>query len=216
MSTAVTVVVGTPDQQWLNQVSLVELDRPPTQDELTRWVNQLNEGDSRNAVVDGIAHSPEAKAVNLQNLFQDFLGRKGTTKQLVGVVAAADSTHTSPAAVILGSKEFFDKSGGTIDGFLTALESVVIGNTVPQAVLESQLEEGVLPIFVAEEVLQSNVGKSGLLTAKFQSVLGRLPTRGEQICYVQQMDQGIYLRQIVASLLAGNEFFKKATTAPAG
>jgi hypothetical protein len=30
------------------------------------------------------------------------------------------------------------------------------------------------------------------------------------------MDQGIYLRQIVASLLAGNEFFKKATTAPAG
>lgn len=59
----------------------------------------------------------------------------------------------------------------------------------------------------------TNVAKSVLLTSSFENVLGRAPTTPETATYVTLMDQGVYLRQIVASLLAGNEFYKEVTTA---
>jgi len=65
---------------------------------------------------------------------------------------------------------------------------------------------------VAQELLVSPVGKEALLTSGFGTVLDRGPTPQESLFYGELMDQGIYLRQIIASLLAGNEFYKKATT----
>ena len=62
-STPVTVAVGTPNEQWLNAVYLLEVGRAPTQAELTRGVNQLAKGVSRKKVVNGIANSPEATCI---------------------------------------------------------------------------------------------------------------------------------------------------------
>jgi autotransporter-associated beta strand protein len=215
-SAAITDSVGTANQQWLNQVSLVLLDRAPTQAELTHWIDELNSGRSRHAVVAGIANSPQAQNANLQNIFQDFLGRKGSTRQLVKVVNASASTHTSPSAVVLGSKEYFEQSGGTLGDFLNSMLAQVIGNTVPQAYLELQLAHGILPLFVAEEVLQSNAGKAGLVTTNFQNTLRRSPTAQEKNAYVEQMNEGLYLRQLIAALLAGKEFYDLSTSSAAG
>ena len=38
----------------------------------------------------------------------------------------------------------------------------------------------------------------------------------QDVAYVSLMNRGVYLRQIIASLLAGNEFYKKSTTASLG
>jgi len=65
---------------------------------------------------------------------------------------------------------------------------------------------------VAQELLVSPVGEAALLTTAFGTVLDRGPTPQESVVYGELIDQGIYLRQIIASLLAGNEFYKKATT----
>ncbi len=74
-STAITVRVGTANEQWLNQVYLVELGRAPTHAELTSDVGQLGRGASRKAIVTRIANSAEATAYMVQERLPAVPGR---------------------------------------------------------------------------------------------------------------------------------------------
>ena len=126
-SNAVTAVVGTANQQWLNSVSLLELGRAPTSAELTRWDKWLAHGVSRKQVVTAISQTPETKKLNLQTLFTDLLGTPGTPSAYVGTTKAANATHTSHTAVLLGSRDFFNISGGTLPTYLAGVETAAIG-----------------------------------------------------------------------------------------
>ena len=66
---------------------------------------------------------------------------------------------------------------------------------------------------MAEELLQSNGGKQVLLVSNFQTIMGRTPTNQEIVAYVGLMNKGTSLQGIIATLLAGNEFFTKVTAA---
>ena len=211
-SAPIAVAVGTPNAQWLNQVYLLELGRAPTQVELTRGLNQLAKGVSRGKVVNGIANSPEANAFLVQSNFERFLGVQATSKQVQKTLKEAHRSGTSVQAVILGSQAFFEQSGGTLLGFLSSLETAVLGAPTQEFGLSFQLQKGVSRTKVANELLTSNVGKLSLVPSIFVSVLNRAPTRAELGNFVSLMSQGNHLRQLVASLLASDEFFKDATT----
>ncbi len=211
-SNAVTAVVGTPNQQWLNSVSLLEFNRAPTPAELARWDKLLAHGVSRKQVVTAISQTPEAKKVSLQTLFTDLLGTPGTPSAYVGTTKAADATHTSHTAVLLGSRSFFDLSGGTLPTYLAGVETAAIGFAITQPHIQSQLEQGVLPTKVAEEIVQNKLAWRQLIITNFGNVLGRAPTPGELNFLVHKLSQGIFLRQILVPLIASNEFFKTATT----
>ncbi len=211
-STPITVAVGTPNQQWLNAVYLLEVGRAPTQAELTRGVNQLAKGISRGKVVNGIANSPEANAFLIQSNFERYLGEQPTTKQVNQILREAKSTHTSVLAAIFGSQLFYEESGGSLDGFLTSLETAVLGAPTQEFGLRFQLQKGVSRTKVANELLTSNVGKLSLVSPNFIAVLNRAPTRAEEGNFVALMSRGNFLRNIIASLLAGNEFYKNSTT----
>jgi len=214
-STAVTATVGTPNELWINQVYLIELDRAPTASDLAAWDKQFADGRTRKQIVFSIATSKEANLTLVQSIFVQYLGQDGTTAQVDYAVTTAASTHTSVRAVVLGSRAFYMASGGTPSSFLAALETAVLGSAPYAPKLGEQLANGVSPVKIAEELLLSTPGKSTLLTSSFENVLSRAPTATETAVYVQLMDQGIYLRQIVASLLAGNEFYTKVTTTTA-
>jgi len=206
-STAVTAVVGTANEQWLNAVYEIELNRPLSQSDLQAWDKQFADGRSRKSIAYEIANSLEGKQTIVQNAFQQYLGRAASSTEVTNVMLAAESTHTSVRAIILGSREYFDKSGGTIQSYVSALETAVLGTTVNPGYLESQLEKGVLPATVAEEVLLSNRGQAALLSSSFQTVLSRAPSAQDTVYYVGLMDQGVYLRDIQAALLASAEFY---------
>ena len=211
-SAAVTATVGTAIEQYINQVYLIELFRAPTASDLAFWDKQFAQGLTRKQFVASVATSPEAKLALVQSVFDQYLGLDGTPAQVAYAVNEAARTHTSVQAVVLGSHAFIMQSGGTLGGFLAALETAVLGYAPYQPVLAEQLARGVSPVKVAEEVLQSKIGKSALLKSSFENVLQRDPTTAENVAYVQLMDQGILLRQIIASLLAGAEFFRNATS----
>jgi autotransporter-associated beta strand protein len=61
-SNPASIVVGTSDQLWVNEIYLAVLDRPAEQAGLDAWTTGLANGISRNRVVDLIVNSPEAKA----------------------------------------------------------------------------------------------------------------------------------------------------------
>jgi hypothetical protein len=211
-STPVTVTVGTANEQWLNAVYLLEVGRAATQTELTQGVNQLARGSSRKKVVDGIANSPEANSFLIQSDYEQYLGVAPTNKQVNKILKEAKSTHTSVLAAILGSQAFFEQSGGSLEGFLTSLETAVLGAPTQEFGLRFQLQKGVSRTKVANDLLTSNLGKLSLVSPNFVAVLNRPPTRAEEGNFVALMSRGTYLRNIIASLLAGNEFYKNSTT----
>jgi hypothetical protein len=211
-SSAVKAVVGTPNQQWLNSVSLLELNRAPTPAELARWDKWLAHGISRKQVVTAIAQAPEAKKLNLQTLFSDLLGTPGTPQAYVGTSKAAAATHTSHTAVLLGSRDFFNISGGTLPTYLAGVETAAIGSALEQPHFQNELEKGVLPTKVAEQIIQNKLGWQQLITTNYENVLGSVPTPGVLNFFVHQLSKGIFLRQILVPLIAGEKFFKNATT----
>ena len=187
------------------------IGRSPTSSEFTSWDKQLNAGRSLKSVVAAIVASPAAALYRIQSAFQEYLGQEGTSEQIRSVLASAEATHTIVRAAILGSSEFYQKSGGTLAGYQATLETAVLGTTIDQPVLKAQLASGVSRTVVAEEVLQSDNGKQSLLVAAYQGVMGSAPSGHQITTYVGLMNDGVYLRTIVASLLASTEYYNSAT-----
>jgi trimeric autotransporter adhesin len=211
-STAVTVTVGTANEQWLNQVYLVELGRSPTQAELNKGIRQLARGVSRKKLVTGIANSPEATAYMVQIAYEQYLGVQPTAKEVHQTLAEAQRTHTSVLAVILGSELFYEESGGGLFNYLGALEQAVLGTQIAQPALQAKLEQGVSRTKVANDLIQSNVGQLSIVPGNFVAALGRAPTRAELGNITSLMSRGTFLRNIIASILASDEFYKQSTT----
>ena len=115
-------------------------------------------------------------------------------------------------AVILGSDLFYEESGGGIYNYLGALQNAVLGTSVAQPSLTYKLEKGVSRTQVANDLILSNQGKASVAVPRFVAALDRAPTQGELGNIVSLMSRGNYLRNIIASLLASNQFYKKSTT----
>ena len=212
-STAVTINGGTANDLWLNAVAQIELNRDITTDELNRYNKQLAAGASRQFVTNEIASTKEARYQLVQDDFNTYLGISGTPGEVVGAVKTAQVTHTSVDAALLGSKLFVKSLQGTGLTYYQGLMTAVFGFTFPAPFIERQLSDGVSPILVAEELLQSNRGKTVLLTNTYNTVQDRDPTQPEVVLYVGQMNNDdVLLRQIVVTLLASKEFFTKATS----
>ena len=213
-STPVTVSVGTANEQWLNKLFEILLNRPITTAEVPYWDKQLAKGRSRYSIASEISKGKEAKLVAVQNAFNLYLGQPGTPKELVAAVKTAQVTSTSVQAAVLGSQTFYNFSGGTYTSFYQSLLTAVFGTTFPNLQTEHQLSEGKSRIRVANSLLQSNLGRQSLLTMAYNTVLNRDPTQPEIRLYLAQMKhQNVLLRSIMVTLLASSEFFVDATEA---
>ena len=180
-STAITVTVGTANEQWLNQVYLVELGRSPSQAELTKDTRQLARGVSRKTIVTKIANSPEATSYMVQSDFEQYLGMQPTAKEVHQTLAEAQCTHTSVLAVILGSRALLRRERRRSASRLprrTRTGSPRDANTHSR-LSSTKLEQGVSRTKVANELIQSTVGKLSIVPANFVAAVGRAPTRAE-------------------------------------
>ena len=130
-STAVSVSVGTANDQYLNQVFLIELNRPITVAELPFWNKQFADGRTRLSIVNEIATGREARYAAVEVSFTTYLGQTGTPAQVYGAVKTAQLTHTSVQAAILGSHNFFEASGGTFTSYFQSLMFAIFGTTFP-------------------------------------------------------------------------------------
>jgi hypothetical protein len=148
----------------------------------------------------------------VETAFETYLGRSAPPTQVYGAVKAAQEEHTSVAAVLLGSREFFLESGGTLKSYVSGLETAVLGKTVSGSALTISLARGVAPYQVADELLESDIGQAALLTNTYETVLGRAPTSQELASGLSLMHRKVDLWQISASLLASPEFFSQFTT----
>jgi hypothetical protein len=211
-STATPVSVGTANEQWLNQVFEILLNRPITAAEVPYWNKQLAKGRSRYSIASEISKGKEARIAAVQDAFNGYLGMNGTPGQVAAVIQTARATNTSVEAAILGSKLFYQASGGTYTSYFQGLLTSVFGTTFPSIHIERQLSAGVPRVQVAHGLLQSNLGRQSLLTFGYNLVLQRDPTQPEIALYLSQMKhENVLLRSIEVTLLASDEFYFRAT-----
>jgi len=213
----VTVVAGTDNERWLNQVFLQVVFQPIDYQSLVKWDDRLQRGSSRACVVTKIRNTPLGRQMLVQQSFFEYLGRDGTEDEIRMVQGAAQRTRTSPRAIILGTPEFYnDIAGGTPENYVAALESV-LGTTFSQrasAMIVHQLNAGEPPFKVAEHVLTSRTGRRALVQQMFQQVLGRDATDRELAAFSWQETRGVYWRQQQSYLLASREFYDMAIAEP--
>lgn len=212
-SAAVTVAVGSANDQWLNQVFEILLNRPITSAEIPFWNKQFAKGRSRYSIANEISMGKEARLASIQDAFNLYLGQDGTPGEVAAVVKTARATNTSVQAAVLGSKLFYQASGGTYTTFFQSLNFAVYGTTFPNRHIEGLLSSGVSRIQVAHDVLQSNLGRQSLLTQAYNTILQRDPTQPEIALYLKQMkNENVLLRAISVTLLGSSEFFVRATS----
>ena len=203
---AATATGGSASDLLLNQIYRVELGRAPTQAEYTYYDTQFAKKRSVKSVVNSIAKSAEAKNYSVVTAYQDYLKTTPTPAEINVIKRKARSTHTSVRAAILGSPAYYLQSGGSLDAYLTSLELAVLGKSVNTASYKRELASGKSHTAVAQQMLQTNLGKQNLYISSYVTVFGYPPS-------YQNIRQGVGLNSnaVTASLLASPEFYDTVT-----
>src|SRR5262249_3463185 len=128
-SPALTLIVGSRNQRFVEKVYLDLLHRDVDPLGVSYWAALLDGGASSTQVVRGLQGSEEYRIDLVQSLYQQFLRRAADPVGLsawVGALATGTTVEQIEAGLI-GSVEYFQRFGsGTNDGFLQSLYQDVL------------------------------------------------------------------------------------------
>jgi autotransporter-associated beta strand protein len=214
-SATVSVVVGGPNQRFVDQVYQALLGRSADPNGLAAWSGLLDQGASRGQVVLGIENTPEYQRDLVQTLYSTLLGRPADSQGLNSFTAflGAGGTVEQVKAAILGSPEYLqNRGGGTNDGFLAALYQDVLGRRIDptgQADLTFLLANNTSRSDVAAIVLNSPEGEQNLVRNFYQRFLRRGADATGLNNFVRELQSGTSDQQIMAQVLGSDEFFSQ-------
>ncbi len=192
------------------------LGRVPDSSDLAYWDAQLAGGASRSAVAYDIVTSAEYRSDLISGYYQAFLGRGVDTAGLWYWLTQlnAGASDQSVIAGILGSAEFYTESGGTPDGFITALYTKLLGRAPDAGGLafwEGQLSSGATPSAVAAGMLSSTEYQSDYVEALYSHLLGRTADAGGLSYWVAQLAGGVPNEFVISAVVGSAEFYADAT-----
>src|SRR5205823_13663913 len=120
------------NQRFVIQVYRDLLGREVESAGLAFWSGFLDQGVTGVEVVGAIERSGEYRTDLVQGLYQQLLGRQADAAGLSSFVAAlaTGSTVNQVKVSLLSSEEYFDRAGGTANGFLNRLYQDVLGRAL--------------------------------------------------------------------------------------
>jgi hypothetical protein len=176
----------------------------------------LANGTSRSAVAYGIATSTEYRDDLVSGYYEAYLGRAPDSGGLSYWVAqlTAGVSDESVIATILGSDEFYTTdSGGTADGFVTALYGALLGRAPDSGGLaywESRLSSGMSRSAVAGALLSSTEYRSDLVNGYYDHFLGRAADSAGLSYWLAQLAGGVRDESVIAAIVGSPEFYTDA------
>jgi hypothetical protein len=193
------------------------LGRPADSSGLSYWTDLLNTGSPRTQVAQGILNSTESRGREVQILYQGLLGRAADPQGLGYWLQNAANLEQVQAG-LLGSAEFLARSGGTPEGFLTALYSAVLGRAPDAGGLrnwEGVLGQGVSRTTVAQTVGTSAEADQVRVADFYGQVLGRPADAGGLAYWSGALQGGARQSTVVAGLAGSDEFFLQMSASSA-
>jgi len=194
------------------------LDRDPDSTGLAGWTNLLNNGSlTRQQVAFNFLTSNENQINTVNSLYQEILGRPADQSGLDWWVKGLQNgmSYNEVRAAIFASDEFFVKSGGTNNGFLSALYLTQFGRPIDpsgQAWWSNAFANGATRFDVAFQVVQSPESNGNLVASFYSSYLGRTPDQGGYDYWTQQLAKGRSPQYVASQILGSPEFFNNVAS----
>lgn len=179
------------------------------------WSDQLAQGVSRAGVVRGIEASEEYRARIVEDTYLKYLRRPSDPAGRANWILylGTGGNQVLMEAFFLASDEYFAvRSGGTNDGFLTALYGDVLGRPVDSqgaAAFGNALRQGVSRITVALAVLRSEEAGNRIIPDYYQRFLGRPADPAGQRYWVASFVGGATIEELIQGFVGSDEYFAR-------
>jgi hypothetical protein len=220
----------TPDQRFVNRVAADLLGRAFTPDEQLFWVRNLGCRPSsmltRNDMVVLLESTAEYASGLVNSLYVQYLGRPADLAAHDAGVSFLDNPNygfdrdqllEQLRAALLGSDEYYQRAGGTDDGFVAALYRDVLGRTpdpAGAAAATAALQSGVSRSDLAYSVLVSSEGTAVLGQNLYQRFLHRDIDAGGRDALLTARQHGVGEQNLIADLLASPEYYNSWRWSP--
>ena len=207
---------GTPNQRFVAAVFNDLLARQIDPSGLKYWTAKLDAGVSRQAVVAGIQNSAEYRHDEINTLFQAFLHRAADPGALAAdnALLVQGATLEQLATRIVSSDEYFQQSGGTNDGFLSALFQDVLHRGIDdsaKAAFAQALSHGATRAQIADHLFASQEYRRDEVQSLYQQALDRDADPKGLAYWADQLARGVRDERLLAALLSSQENFDIVT-----
>lgn len=211
-SPAVPVLVGNTTERFVNQVYRDLLGRDADPQSLLLWTNQLYNGLSNAAFVNAVVSSPEFHVQEVQTIYQRYLGRAAdpASANAFALFLIRGGTLEQVTALVLGSQEYYQKHGGTSNGFVDGMYHDLLGRSVDPvalAAIDNELAAGATRTTVAEQMLVTTEYRQDVVQAYFQQYLGRPADATALGTGTTGLNAGVRDEQLAAAIVASDEYF---------
>lgn len=213
-SSALPELVGNTVERFVNQVYRDLLKRDADPQSLLLWTNLLYHGMAHEEFVNAIVTSNEFHVQEVQTLYQRYLGRAAepAAANAMGLFLLHGGTIEEETALILGSQEYLQNHGGTINGFADAIYHDLVGRSVDPAALaaiENELSAGATRTTVVEQVLTTNEYRQNVVQTYFSQYLGRTADATALSAGTASLNAGVSDQQLAAAIIASDEYFNR-------
>ena len=212
--------VRQPNSRFVAQLYLDLLARPVDSGGLNTASNALAAGSTRLQLAQPLLVSTEYRTLLVRDYYTRFLQR---TADPVGLNAqvnllASGATDEQVIATFVGSAEYFaTRAGNDNPAFVNALFQDLLGRPADGAALSSfvpQLDAGTTRSAVASAVLSSTEYRQQLVTGFYPRFLRRTADQNGVNFFVNLLASGARDEDVIAEMVASNEYFTRATSVP--
>ena len=202
------------DEAFVAALSLDFLDRPATDGEVAAARDRMASGTDRALIVDGYAQSREWVSALIAGFYDSTLGREPDAGGLQYWIDQIDGGMT-PAAVasrFYASQEYYERSGGTADGWVGDLYEEILLRAPDAGGLRHWADKaraGVSRTVIAADFYGSLESRRTRVTALYEALLGRTPDPGGLDHWSARLTNGRDI-ELAVLLASSTEYYRRA------
>lgn len=206
-------LTGTQNEQAVKALYFELLSRAGDPTAVNYWSTRLNSGESLNVVVEGLLKSDEYLTGQLNQLYQNDLGRTADTAGLAFFKNAVRSgmSWQDVEKTLVSSPEFQARANAS--GLLPALYQAVLNRGIDAGALtywQNYLNQGGTVPGLVTALQQSQEFSTGTVNDLYLTYLGRTGDAAGLAFFSAQLQNGISTQAVLLSLLSSAEFYAQA------
>jgi subtilisin-like proprotein convertase family protein len=179
------------------------------------WLRKVDAGESRVGIIRKYQTTPEYRRRVVDDVYKTFLQRNpdksGQTYWAEQVRKGVNPDQLR--AQVIGSNEYWNKSGASAAGFAAAIyQQVTRTPATPAQVasVTSQLAAGKTRSSIAAALLATPAGDTATVKGIYERYLRRTPPSSEVTFWVNRLQSGVTELKIVESTVSSNEYFNRS------
>ena len=179
------------------------------------WLRKVDRGESRVGIIRKYQTTPEYNRRVVDDVYKTFLkrnpdqGGQAFWAEKIRKGANPDEIRTQ----VIGSNEYFTKSGGSASGFAAAIYQQITRTPATQPQIDAvvaQINAGKTRTSIAAALLATKAGDTATVQGIYERYLRRTPPGSEVTYWVNKLQAGTTELKIVEATVSSNEYFNRS------